>query len=217
MKIVLWSTYTINELNPPGSFLKHCNFLRDSSESLNQIKDFIQLNIISDGVSVWCTGICHSLTRNEREKNRQKEKVNKIFLFSSLPSLQTDLPYTGQICIQLRFISADHLKVLTCTAGSRSITGMRTRMAQDTEHACTSFLKMWNLLCSYSSHWCAQFNTSPAIVIHILDCVLVLTIYRYILRVMPLCVSIENWDLELTFFGIKTPFSSSPQHIVKLY
>lgn len=133
------------------------------------------------------------------DRNR-KEKVNNTFLFSSLLSLQTDLPYIGQICIQLRFIWVDHLQLLNCTAGSRSITDMRIRTAQDTGHACTPFLNMQNSLCSCSSHWCAQFNTSLAIVIHVLDCVLVLTTYRYTLRVVPLHVSIKHYDLQLTFF-----------------
>lgn len=158
------------------------------------------------------------LWQGEKEKKQTKGKSKESFLmFLSAPPLKTDVPHRGQIYIELSFTWVDHLKTLNCTTSSRSVSGTRTRMAQDTENACTSFLSLWNLLCSCSSHWCAQFKTSPAIVIHSLGCVLVLTTYRYTLRVIPLHVAIKHWDSGLTFSGIETSFSSSPWHTVKLY
>lgn len=62
-----------------------------------------------------------------------------------------------------------------------------------------------------------QFKISPSLVIHILGCVLVLTTYRYTLRVMPLHAATKHWDLRQTFSGIQTSFSSSLWHVVKLH
>lgn len=217
MKTVLCSTYTINELNPPGSFLKSCHCFETCQSSLIKLQPSFSSRLYLM-VSQFVTQASVILWQGEKEKkNRQKEKVKKVFLCSSLPPLKTDVPHRGQIYIQLSFTWVDHLKTLNCTTSSRSVSGTRTRMAQDTENACTSFLSLWNLLCSCSSHWWAQFKTSPAIVIHSLGCVLVLTTYRYTLRVIPLHVAIKHWDSGLTFSGMETSFSSSPWHTVKLY
>lgn len=106
--------------------LKTLPLFRNLSEPLNQITAFIQLKIILDGVSVWHTGICHSLTKTERGKNRQKEKGEISYLPHCSP--------LRQIChTEARFTWADHLKRLNCTTSSRSVTNTRIRMAQDTK------------------------------------------------------------------------------------
>lgn len=68
MKTALCSTYTCNELNPPGSFIH--SLFQNLSEPLNQITAFTQLRITPDGVSVWHSVILWRGKRKEETKRK---------------------------------------------------------------------------------------------------------------------------------------------------
>lgn len=87
MKAALCSTYTCNELNPPGSFIH--SLFQNLSEPLNQITAFTQLRITPDGVSVWHSVILWRGKRKEQTKRKRKES----FLYQkwSIPSLHQQI------------------------------------------------------------------------------------------------------------------------------
>lgn len=82
MKTALCSTYTCNELNPPGSFI-HC--FKTCQSPLIKLQPSL-----SSGLHLTvCQSDILSFSDEEREKNRQKGKGKKVFLYQkwSIPSL----------------------------------------------------------------------------------------------------------------------------------
>lgn len=82
MRAALCSTYTCNELNPPGSFIR-C--FKTCQSTLIKLQPSL-----SSGLHLMvCQSDILPSFDEEREKNRQKGKGNKVFLYqkSSIPSL----------------------------------------------------------------------------------------------------------------------------------
>lgn len=79
MKTALCSTYTCNELNPPGSFIH--SLFQNLSEPLNQITAFTQLRITPD--------VCQSDILSSFDEEREKKRRKGSFLYQkwSIPSL----------------------------------------------------------------------------------------------------------------------------------